>query len=89
MLQYYPFRHEDRSHFYTISELKSELEFAQIKGKIKSMRIMGEGKKKRLIVTLYDNTGIAELVWFRFIYMDYQISSDKGRIYYIRETNIL
>lgn len=67
LLQYYPFRHEDRSKFYSISEIHEELPYIQVKGIIKDLQVIGQGGKKRLTATLQDETGVVELVWFQGI----------------------
>ncbi|MFN8416979.1 MAG: ATP-dependent DNA helicase RecG [Cytophagaceae bacterium] len=67
LLQYYPFRHEDRSKFYNISEIHEELPYIQVKGVIKNLQVIGVGGKKRLTATLQDDTGVVELVWFQGI----------------------
>jgi len=65
LIQHYPFRHEDRTKFYTISEVNEQMPFVQIKGKIFAIGWQGEGKKKRLTAILQDATGRMELVWFK------------------------
>jgi ATP-dependent DNA helicase RecG len=67
LIQYYPFRHEDRTKFYTIGEINETMPFVQIKGKINSIGIVGGGFKKRLVASFTDGTGILELVWFQGI----------------------
>ncbi len=64
MLQYYPFRHEDRSRFYTIDEIREDFPYVQLKGVISSVCIVGEGKKKRLVAKFQDETASIELLWF-------------------------
>ncbi len=65
LLHHYPFRHEDRTKFYTISEINQFNTFIQLKGSIVSKKVIGEGRKKRLTCMLQDNTGKIELVWFK------------------------
>ncbi|MFZ6664282.1 ATP-dependent DNA helicase RecG [Peijinzhouia sedimentorum] len=65
LIQHYPFRHEDRTKFYTISEINEHMPFVQIKGKIFAIGWQGEGKKKRLTAIFQDGTGSLELVWFK------------------------
>lgn len=65
LIQHYPFRHEDRTKFYTISEINEQMPFVQIKGKIFAIGWQGEGKKKRLTAIFQDGTGRLELVWFK------------------------
>jgi ATP-dependent DNA helicase RecG len=67
LIQYYPFRHEDRSQFYSIHELSEELPHVQIRGKILKKELIGEGFKKRLVATFTDGDDQMELVWFKGI----------------------
>lgn len=71
LVQYYPFRHEDRTQFYTINQVTDEmLPIAigmQLKGKITDFEFVGTGFKKRLIGHFTDGTGALELVWFQGI----------------------
>lgn len=67
LIQHYPFRYEDRTKFYTISELTDELPFVQLKGRIISKELIGAGPKKRLVVIFSDGTSQMELVWFQGI----------------------
>ena len=65
LLQYYPYRHVNKSQFYKISEAGNLLNtYVQFKGHIVSMRIVGEQRGKRLIAHLQDDTSNLELVWF-------------------------
>jgi ATP-dependent DNA helicase RecG len=67
LIQHYPFRYEDRTRFYTVSELSEELPFVQLKGRILSKEMVGAGHKKRLVAIFSDGTGQMELVWFQGI----------------------
>ncbi|MBL3657800.1 ATP-dependent DNA helicase RecG [Fulvivirga sediminis] len=67
LIQHYPFRYEDRTQFHEISTLNGAMSQVQIKGKIRSMQTIGEGRKKRLVVQFADGTGEIELVWFKGI----------------------
>jgi ATP-dependent DNA helicase RecG len=67
LLQYYPFRYEDRTKFYKISEINEELPFVQLKGQIKNIALVGAGRGKRLVANFRDETGSLELVWFQGI----------------------
>lgn len=64
MLYFFPYKHLDRSKFYTISELNEEMPYIQLKGKILDYKMVGEGRGKRLTATFADITGTIELVWF-------------------------
>ncbi len=64
LLYYFPFRYIDRSKIYTISEIREEMPFVQIKGKLSNLQALGSGRSTRLSVMLHDNTGQIELIWF-------------------------
>ena len=65
LLYYFPFRHVDRSRFYSISELQGEnLPALQIKGRFISFSIEGEGMRKRLVGVFTDGRKMIETVWF-------------------------
>ncbi|MDE3185229.1 MAG: ATP-dependent DNA helicase RecG [Bacteroidota bacterium] len=65
LLQYFPFRHIDRTQITPISKINSETEYVQVKGKLTSVETLGERRGRRLVATLYDGTGELELVWFQ------------------------
>ena len=67
LLQHYPFRYEDRSKFYTVSEIDATLPYIQAKGQIKQIGTVGAGRKQRLVAIFADHTGEIELVWFKGI----------------------
>lgn len=66
-MQYFPFRHIDRTQITPISKIDEKTEYVQIKGKITSIEILGEKHGKRLVATIHDGTGELELVWFQGI----------------------
>jgi ATP-dependent DNA helicase RecG len=65
LIQHYPFRYLDRTHFYRIANIDENLPFIQLKGKIQAKELLGEGRRQRLSVMLRDETGHVELVWFK------------------------
>lgn len=65
LLYHFPYKHTDRTKFYSIRELSPDLPYIQIKGRIISFTEVGEGFKKRLTAQFADGTGIIELVWFK------------------------
>jgi ATP-dependent DNA helicase RecG len=64
LLYYFPYKHVDRSRFYTVSEITGAMPYIQLKGRIISFDTAGTGKKRRLIGKFTDGTGIIDLVWF-------------------------
>ncbi len=67
LIQYYPFRYEDRTKFYLVKEVHDEMPYVQVKVYIVKKEQTGVGVKKRLVVTAKDNSGEIELVWFQGI----------------------
>jgi ATP-dependent DNA helicase RecG len=65
LLYHFPYRYIDRSRFYKISEINSQLPYIQIRGRISSMEVTGPRYKKRLVAEFFDDTGSIELVWFQ------------------------
>ncbi len=65
LLSHYPFRYVDRSRFYKISEVTSEMPFIQIRGQIVGYSSAGKGKGKRLVADFTDGSGHLQLVWFK------------------------
>jgi ATP-dependent DNA helicase RecG len=67
MLTYYPFRHVDRSRFMPIVEINSENVYLQVRGKVVSNQLIGQGRSSRLVVTISDSSGSIDLIWFQGI----------------------
>ncbi len=65
LIQHYPFRYEDRTRFYRISEVNEQMPYVQLKGRIRTMEMVGDGRKKRLVAYFNDGSGEIELVWFQ------------------------
>ena len=65
LLTHYPYRYVDRSRFYKISEVSTEMPFIQIRGKITGYAAVGKGRGKRLTANFRDESGQIQLVWFR------------------------
>lgn len=65
LVYYFPYKYVDRSRFYTIREIDPSLQHIQLKGRIVSLKTVGEGRSKRLTAGFSDGTGTIELVWFK------------------------
>jgi ATP-dependent DNA helicase RecG len=65
LLYHFPYRYIDRSQFYQISEISSQLPYIQIRGRISSLEVTGPRYKKRLVAKFSDDSGTIELVWFQ------------------------
>ncbi|NCX96410.1 MAG: ATP-dependent DNA helicase RecG, partial [Chitinophagia bacterium] len=67
LLHYYPYRYDNRSQILPINAINHQTDTASIAGTLANFRLEGEGAKRRLVATLYDETGRIELVWFQAI----------------------
>ncbi|MBL7798911.1 MAG: ATP-dependent DNA helicase RecG [Saprospiraceae bacterium] len=67
LLFHFPFRYIDRTKFHRIRDIQTEGEQYQIKGILRRLETVGEGRAKRLVGTLRDETGSIELVWFQAV----------------------
>lgn len=65
LLYHYPYRYFDRTQLTKIAQIVPSTEFVQMIGKLVNISEEGEGRKKRLVATLFDGTGSIELVWFQ------------------------
>ena len=67
MLEYYPFRHIDKTRVDKIADLNPAIEYAQVAGRLSRFEIIGEKRAKRLVAYLKDGSGEIELTWFQGI----------------------
>jgi len=65
LLYYFPYKYIDRTKFYTINEVRSNLPYIQVKGRIGVIHSIGSRNRKRLIAEFSDGTGTLELIWFQ------------------------
>ena len=68
LLEYYPFRHVDKTKVDKIASLNPDTEYAQIAGRLTHVELIGEKRSKRLVAYLQDDTGEMELIWFQGIH---------------------
>ncbi|MBL7948615.1 MAG: ATP-dependent DNA helicase RecG, partial [Bacteroidia bacterium] len=65
LLFHFPFRYVDRTRFYSIRELKADLPYIQVRGRIVSLVVKGDKRKKFMAGRFDDGTGSIELRWFQ------------------------
>ncbi len=63
----FPTRYVDRTVITPIAQSRQEGEDMQIKGVLKDFRVVGQGRGRRLVALIGDDTGTMELVWFKSI----------------------
>ncbi len=64
LLEQFPFRYIDRTQFHDIGALTEDSGEVQVRGQLRRLTVVGQGRKKRLTGILRDGTGALELVWF-------------------------
>lgn len=67
LLFHFPYRYEDRTRIYNISELSGNEEIIQLRGFISNFRTSGQGRRARLNADFTDKSGKIELIWFKGI----------------------
>lgn len=65
LLKWYPYRHVDRTRFYSTNEINADLPYVQLRGQILNFQIVGKARGQRAVAQLTDKTGNLELVWFQ------------------------
>jgi ATP-dependent DNA helicase RecG len=65
LLNFFPYRHIDKTRITPISDLTPSIDFAQVQGKLWYYEMAGERSGKRLTAFLTDETGVLELTWFK------------------------
>ncbi|MBK8554598.1 MAG: ATP-dependent DNA helicase RecG [Lewinellaceae bacterium] len=68
LLFHFPFRYIDRTQFHRIRDISAEGDQYQFKGILRRLETLGDGRAKRLVGTLRDESGSIELVWFKSIH---------------------
>ena len=61
----FPIRYIDRTKILSIRDAGTANEYVQLKGVLKDFRVVGQGRGRRLIGFLTDQSGGIELVWFK------------------------
>ena len=70
MLYHFPFRYIDRTKVYKIGQLNEancQSNYIQIRARVTGKNFFGEGRNQRFVIYVADDTGKAELIWFRGI----------------------
>lgn len=79
LLEYYPFRHVDRTRVSLIREITPNTDYIQVAGRVMSVGVIGEKRAKRLVAEIRDQSGTMELIWFQGInYMEKAVTVGSG-----------
>ncbi len=87
LLYYFPYKYIDKTRIYRVSELDTDMQYVQLRGRISRFATDGAGRKRRLTADFYDDSGIVKLVWFRgHKWVTNTYKTDKEYIIYGRPT---
>ncbi len=64
LLLQFPFRYIDKTQFHRVADLREDSGQVQLRGVLRRVNVIGEGRKKRMTARLRDDSGAIELVWF-------------------------
>lgn len=64
LLFLFPYRYVDKTQFHRIADLDENSGYVQLRGVLRSLDTIGDGRKKRMIGRFRDPSGVIELVWF-------------------------
>jgi ATP-dependent DNA helicase RecG len=81
LLQYFPYKHVDRSRLYNIHELTGDMPFVQVKGHILSFETFKmSARKERVVAHFTDGSGkVMDLTWFnggKYAKQSYKIGTE-------------
>lgn len=66
LLNHFPFRYIDKTQLHLIADLNPDSPYIQVKGRLSTPNLLGEGRTRRLSAYLTDDQGDSiELVWFQ------------------------
>ncbi len=65
LIYYFPYKYVDKTRFYKVNELDTDMQYVQVRGKIRRFSTEGGGSARRLTADFYDETGMVRLVWFK------------------------
>ena len=65
LLEYFPYRHIDKTQVTRIKDISPIPEYIQVIGTLVDLQVLGEKSSKRLVGHIADGTGILELIWFQ------------------------
>jgi ATP-dependent DNA helicase RecG len=85
LLLHFPFRYVDKTRFHNIRDISPQSDYVQLRGVLRRLTTAGEGRKRRLIGKLRDESGAIELVWFKGVhYLEKQLQVGMEYVVYGR-----
>ena len=85
LLQHFPHRYIDKTQFHRIRDLDEQSGEVQLRGVLRRLSTVGEGRKRRLAGRFRDDSGAIDLVWFSGVHwLEKQLEVGKEYVIYGR-----
>jgi ATP-dependent DNA helicase RecG len=94
-LYHFPYRYIDKTRFHQIRDLHEQSGQVLLKGVLRRLETLGEGRKKRLVGRFRDDSGAIDLVWFsgiKWVENKLQVGSEYivyGKVYAFQDKNTI
>ena len=88
LIQYFPFRYEDRTVVHPIATITEEMDHAQFIGRIRFKEKIGTGHRQRIVAQICDETGCIEIVWFQGVkWLEKSLNTGVDYLFYGKPTS--
>jgi ATP-dependent DNA helicase RecG len=88
LIQYFPFRYEDRTVVHPIASITDEMDHAQFVGRIRFKEKIGAGHRQRIVAQVCDATGCIEIVWFQGVkWLEKSLNTGVDYLFYGKTTS--
>ena len=88
LIQYFPFRYEDRTVVHPIASITDEMDHAQFVGRIRFKEKIGAGHRQRIVAQVCDATGCIEIVWFQGVkWLEKSLNTGVDYLFYGKPTS--
>lgn len=88
LIQYFPFRYEDRTIVHPIASITDDMDHAQFIGRIRFKEKIGAGHRQRIVAQVCDASGCIEIVWFQGVkWLEKSLNTGVDYLFYGKPTS--
>jgi len=88
LIQYFPFRYEDRTVVHSIASITDDMDHAQFIGRIRFKEKIGAGHRQRIVAQVCDASGCIEIVWFQGVkWLEKSLNTGIDYLFYGKPTS--
>ncbi len=88
LIQYFPFRYEDRTVVHPIGSITDDMDHAQFIGRIRFKEKIGAGHRQRIVAQVCDASGCIEIVWFQGVkWLEKSLNTGVDYLFYGKPTS--